>query len=159
MNKVTQSIYKKKVYELEKHGSNSVKLETIIDNNGNKRFIGGNGTPGNVPGMTIASSKWVLNGTNLIFEIFGSFSNNLSGGEVISSFTLPDWISNKIVPALNNTVTLMEVNLYFTSGGETVTTINVYKSGNILYFSALSSLTVDRQTFFNIRYNSIIDTE
>lgn len=158
MNEVSQSIYKKKVDDLE-NGSGVVTLDYIVDSQGNKRFIGGNGTPGNVPGMTIASSKWVLNGTNLIFEILGSFSNNLRSNEVISSFTLPDWISNKIVPVLNNTVTLMKVDLYFTSGGETVTSINVYKSGNILYFSALSNLTVDRQTFFNIRYNIIIDSE
>ena len=97
MNKVTQSIYKKKVDNLEKNGSGG-NLNDIVDSNGNPRFISGNGTAytEDVVGMTASSTKWVLNGNDLILELAGTFSQDVTGQTQLASYEMPQWISNKI---------------------------------------------------------------
>ena len=73
----------------------SANTENLVDSKGRNRFIVGDGNPGSVTGLTVSSSKWTLNGNNLVFEILGTFSgNNLSGLEKLSIFTLPEWIIN-----------------------------------------------------------------
>ena len=97
MNKVTQSIYKKKVDNLEKSGSGS-NLNNIVDSNGNLRFIWGNGIAytEDVVGMTASSTKWTLNGNDLILELAGTFSQDVTGQTQLATYEMPEWISNKI---------------------------------------------------------------
>ena len=63
--------------------------ENLVDSKGRNRFIGGNGNSANVSGMTIISSKWTLNGNNLIFEIIGGISQNIPALTKICTFNLP----------------------------------------------------------------------
>lgn len=134
-------------------------IEAFVDKNGNKRFIGGNGTPHNVSGMTVVSSKWALNGSNLMFEILGTFSGNLSGYDVISTFTLQDWISNKIAMPYNNIVDFITCSMVALDGSATNVMTQITKSGNVIYFTYATKITISSTSIFKIRYNLIIDNE
>ena len=132
-------------------------IEALVDSNGNNRFIGGNGTSGNVSGLTIASSKWVLNGTNLIFEILGTFSGNLSGFDILSSFTLPEWVANKIVTPVSNIVDILNCLMVSTKDVSGITIkVQITKSGDNIYFTNMTNINISDISLFKIRYNIII---
>lgn len=147
MNKVTQSIYKNAVDN------------ALFDSDGNFRFIIGDGKPSNVSGMTISSSKWALNGANLIFEILGVFSGqNLSGFDVLSTFTLPEWVINKIVTPASNVVDILSCEMISIEDASGVTIkVQVTKSGNNIYFTNVTNINISAISLFKIRYNIIID--
>ena len=146
MNKVTQSIYKNAV-------DNS-----LFDSNGNFRFIVGDGTARVVSGMTLHSIKWSLNGSNLMFEILGRFTSNLSGSEILCSFDLPDWVADKIVMAYNDIVDYIGYSVNTISGSTYNNKLQITKSGNTLYFTNVSVTSdINGSALFKIRYNIIID--
>lgn len=131
-------------------------IEALVDSNGNPRFIGGNGTPQPVSGMTVASSKWSLNGTNLMFEILGTFSGNINTNETLCTFALPNWICNKIHTATNNIIDAIDYIL------ATMTSLNrksvlLVNNGNDVIFTQIDNIIISEPVFFRIRYNIIID--
>ena len=134
--------------------------ENLVDSKGRNRFIVGNGTPGNVTGLTIASSKWTLNGNNLVFEILGTFSGALSGFDVLSTFALPDWIINKIVTPVRNVVDILNCNMIsIEDASATTIKVQVTTDGGNIYFTNLTNITISDISIFKIRYNIIIDNE
>ena len=146
MNKVTQSIYKNAV-------DNS-----LFDSSGNFRFIVGNGEPRSITGLTIASSKWALNGNNLLFEILGTFSGSLSGSDILSTFTLPEWVINKIVTPVRNVVDILTFSMISVADASaTSVRLQITKDGNNIYFSNVTNINIDALSIFKIRYNIIID--
>ena len=141
-------------------GSNGVRLDDIVDSQGHKRFIAGIGTPEIVSGMSIAYSKWVLNGTNLIFEILGTFSNDLIGGNnLLCTFTIPEWIVPKIQLAYNDIIDFIEYNITSLSGGTNNAKLQISITGNTIYFNNVSVATINGLCLFRIHYNTIIDNE
>ena len=135
-------------------------IEALVDSNGKQRFIGGNGNPGSLSGLTIASSKWVLNGTNLIFEILGTFSGNLSGFNILSTFTLPEWVINKIVTPASNIVDILNCQMISIKDASGITIkVQVTKDGNTIFFTNATNITISDISLFKIRYNIIIDNE
>lgn len=135
-------------------------IEALVDNNGNHRFIVGNGNPGNVTGLTISSAKWTLNGNNLVFEILGVFSGNLSGFDKLSTFTLPEWIINKIVTPARNIVDIISCSMIsIEDASDTNIKVQVIKDGNNIYFTNVTNITISDISLFKIRYNIIIDNE
>ena len=138
----------------------SANTENLVDSKGRNRFIVGNGNPGNVTGLTVASSKWTLNGNNLVFEILGTFSGALSGFDIISTFTLPDWIVNKIVTPASNVVDILTCSMIsIEDASATSIRLQLTKSGNDLYFTNLTNININDISIFKLRYNIIIDNE
>ena len=134
--------------------------ENLVDSKGRNRFIVGNGNPGNVTGLTVNSSKWALNGNNLVFEILGTFSGALSGFDVLSTFTLPDWIINKIVTPVRNVVDILNCNMVsLNDASSTTTKVQVTTDGGNIFFSNLTNININDPSVFKIRYNIIIDNE
>lgn len=134
--------------------------ENLVDSKGRNRFIVGNGNPGSLTGMTVASTKWTLNGNNLVFEILGSFSGDLTGFNILSTFTLPEWIANKIVMPASNVVDILTCQMVSTKdAGATSIRVQVTKSGVDIFFTNVSNITITDMSIFKIRYNIIIDNE
>lgn len=135
-------------------------IKALVDSNGNLRFIGGNGTLRNVSGLTVASSKWALNGTNLIFEILGTFSGNLSGFDILSIFTLPEWIINKIPTPVNNIIDILTCSMISTKDASAINIkVQVTTDGNNIFFTNVTNINISDISLFKIRYNIIIDNE
>ena len=134
--------------------------ENLVDSKGRNRFIVGNGNPGSLSGMTLASNKWALNGNNLVFEILGSFSGNLTGFNILSTFTLPEWIINKIVAPSGNIVDLLGCEMVSIKDASVITIkVQVTTDGNSIYFTNVTNITISDISLFKIRYNIIIDNE
>ena len=165
MNKVTQSIYKKKVDNLEQSGSGS-NLNNIVDSNGNLRFIEGNGTAytEDVVGMTASSTKWVLNGNDLILELARSFTQDVNGQPTIATFELPEWILNKITPLNNGELQIITPLSFNISSTTNYTNVNVtlLKLGNLLAFSLMDDISLSsfngNPVFFRFTSHLIIDS-
>ena len=133
------------------------KIENLVDAKGRNRFIVGNGTARVVSGMSLASIKWSLNGSNLMFEILGTFSSNLSGTDILCTFDLPDWVADKIMIAYNDIVDFTTYSITSLSGSTTEMKIEITKSGNTLYFTNRSVTTnINGLALFKIRYNLIL---
>ena len=134
--------------------------ENLVDSKGRNRFIVGDGNPGSLSGMTVASSKWTLNGNNLVFEILGSFSGDLTGFNILSTFTLPEWVANKIVTPVSNIVDILNCLMVSTKDASGITIkVQVTKSGRDIFFTNVSNITITDISIFKIRYNIIIDNE
>lgn len=134
--------------------------ENLVDSKGRNRFIVDNGNPGNVSGMTIASSKWTLNGNNLVFEILGSFSGSLSGFNVLSTFVLPEWVMNKIVTPVSNIVDILTCEMISTKDASGITIkVQVTTDGHSIFFTNMTNINISDPSIFKIRYNIIIDNE
>ena len=134
--------------------------ENLVDSKGRNRFIVGDGNPGSLSGLTVASTKWTLNGNNLVFEILGSFSGDLTGFNILSTFTLPEWIANKIVTPASNIVDILTCQMVSTKdAGATSIRVQVTKSGVDIFFTNASNITITDMSIFKIRYNIIIDNE
>ena len=132
--------------------------ENLVDSKGRNRFIVGNGEPRNVSGMTIASSKWTLNGNNLVFEILGTFTENLSGG-TLCMFDLPDWIISKIATPYNNVIDIIDCKIVFLDASATTIRVQITTDGGNVFFNNTTNATVSGTGIFKIRYNTIIDNE
>ena len=138
----------------------SANTENLVDSKGRNRFIVGNGNQGSITGLTIASSKWTLNGNNLVFEILGTFSGSLSGFDILSTFTLPEWVINKIVTPVRNIVDVLTFSMIsIADASATDVRLQVTKDGNTLYFTNATNININAQSIFKIRYNIIIDNE
>ena len=136
------------------------KTENLVDSKGRNRFIVGNGNPGSLSGLTVASTKWTLNGNNLVFEILGSFSGDLTGFNILSTFDLPEWVANKIITPASNIVDILTcLMISLQDAGGTSIRVQITKSGNTLYFTNASTITISDPSLFKIRYNIIIDNE
>ena len=134
--------------------------ENLVDSKGRNRFIVGDGNPGSLSGLTVASTKWTLNGNNLVFEILGSFSGDLTGFNILSTFTLPEWIANKIVTPASNVVDIITCDMIsLQDAGSTSIKLQVTKSGRDIFFTNGSTITISELSLFKIRYNIIIDNE
>ena len=134
--------------------------ENLVDSKGRNRFIVGDGNPGSLSGLTVASTKWTLNGNNLVFEILGSFSGDLTGFNILSTFTLPEWVANKIVMPVSNVVDILTCKMVSTKDASaTDIRVQVTKSGRDIFFTNVSNITITDMSIFKIRYNIIIDNE
>ena len=133
------------------------KIENLVDSKGRNRFIEGVGIPANVNGMTVASSKWTLNGNNLLFEILGTFSENLSGNTDLWTFKLPGWIVSNITTPYLNLVDFIRFDAVYTDRAPATGFMQIYKNEDTVTFKNQDNVTIDALTVFKIRYNIIID--
>lgn len=76
-------------------------FEDIVDQNGNKRFIEGDGTPLELTGFTSSYCKWSLSGTHLMLVLSGTIGESVTivNNSVLAEFELPEWVMDKIIPS------------------------------------------------------------
>ena len=78
-------------------GSGTITLDDIVDSQGNKRFIEGNGVPYSVAGITPKYYKWTLSGTHLMIVFaFETLPNATIDNKNLAKFEVPAFILNKI---------------------------------------------------------------
>ncbi len=74
-------------------------LDDIVDSQGNKRFIEGEGVNSTNPNITTLYNRWSLSGTHLMcVVVFKIGSTNIPNLEILSKYVLPEFIMNKIIP-------------------------------------------------------------
>ena len=160
MNKVTQSIYKKKVDDLEEGGGGG-ELNNIVDAKGNKRFVEGSGSPETITGVTSLYCKWSLSGTHLmlVYALTLDSGAGLTSRADICSFELPQWILDKIYPLSNELVDIVDA-IYVPDGGTPTKKEEwLYKTATGLKITNKSSIQATNTCYFRIQFDLLIDLE
>ena len=136
------------------------RIENLVDSKGRNRFIEGVGVPENVEGMTMISSKWTLNGNNLIFEIIGAVTKNIPQMSKICTFNLPVWLASKIIQVYSNTIDIKRYDVVSSDGGLSTTNLLINKNSNAIDFTTINGITFpEAQAFFRFTFYTIIDNE
>ena len=139
MNKVTQSIYKNSVDNLNKHSVN------------------GMGVISDVTGVIKKDSKWCLSGNNLCFEMTAMYPQPVTFGTTLVTFTLPKWIADKINKIQDNVVDLVNYSLATNDAGFTTTILLIELVNNTLSFKCANGISVNNETVMaKIRYNILL---
>ena len=141
---------------LDAGGSGAITLGDIVDSHENNRFISGNGTWSAVSGMQGICARWSLNGYNLMFEALGVFQSNVNRNTTIVSFSLPNWICNKIKSATNNIIDAIDY-ILATMKSLKNTYLLLLNTGSGISMTQIDSISISEPVFFRIRYNLIID--
>ena len=160
MNKVTQSIYKKKVDNFEQ-GEGGGKLDNIVDSQGNKRFIEGRGNPETITGVTSLYCKWSLSGTHLmlVYALNLDSGTSLNARTDICSFELPQWILDKIYSTFNGLVNVVDA-LYVPDGNTpTAKQEWLYKTATGLKITNKTGVQATNASYLRIQFDLLIDSE
>lgn len=161
MNKVTQSIYKKKVDNLEEGGSGS-ELDDIVDSHGNKRFIEGNGTPVTLSKYNFSICKWSLSGTHLMLVLAGTVeaTGSAISGQLFCTFELPVWIMNKIYPLSTTGIIESKSMYYYTDTESSISKQQILrKVNNTLTITNDGGGQFSNNMSFRIQFDLLIDSE
>ena len=141
---------------------NAKLFENIVDANGHKRFIDGNGIVNSeLTGLTSVFCKWSLSGTHIMFVLAGTFADEseISNAQMIVEFNLPEWIQNKIYGVWGSNIELKTYNMYANDWtSQTLDVILVKQTGGVRLQSAVNrTMTADRN--FRFAFDLIIDNE
>lgn len=148
---------------LENQKENGVNITQLVDANGNPRFIEGEGTPLEQEGVTISYCKWSLSGTHLMFVCAGTIEDTtiIENSKVIASFSLPNFIFEKIYPVWadvrieTKNITFYASNWVTQSAGFTLT-----KRSNAVEINLTSgNFTLTANRGFRMQFDLLIDTE
>lgn len=146
-------------------GSGGATLDDIVDSHDNKRFIEGEGVPTtSITGIDFLYNKWSLSGTHLMIVVVikATTSVTINANTYLASFTLPDYIFNKIVPISDDVVDYKTFNIY-DNIGTVVTTCNgfIRKLSNALNLKSGYSTTISLSSGKCIRFqfDLLIDSE
>ena len=143
-------------------GSGGSTLDDIVDKNGNKRFVEGNGTPFESDAdFNSKYCKWSLSGTHLMCVLSGTLSaNTILGAKTLASFTVPDYIGSKIITTWANRITMLEPYIKDSEGaGGTIVVLVNYSSNNITFQLVAQVPAINRERYFRIQFDMLIDSD
>ncbi len=135
-------------------------IEALVDDNGNPRFIEGDGVPATIDGFTATYCKWSLSGTHLMLVLAGNVANEcvIPVSTNIATFNLPDFIMDKIAPIISTTINRYAVTFYAEDFSNQSAVISLLKDNNVtMTFNSTFTLTANRN--FRIQFDILIDNE
>lgn len=142
---------------------NGAILDDIVDVNGNNRFIEGDGVGLELEGLDITYNKWSLSGTHLMFVIAGTIENGteVADGVNFSTFTLPEWIFDKIYPVWSAYIENKTMVLTASDWSTQTTIITLAKRTNTITIEHHkgSTLTLTADRGFRLQFDLLIDNE
>jgi hypothetical protein len=136
-------------------------LDDIVDSQGNKRFIEGEGTTETISGVTFTYNKWSLSGTHLMLVCAGETTSGtaLSSNMLFITYSLPDFIMNKIYPIwMNNSVDIKPFYIRnVNSESASLTNIQLRKENNTLTMYSSLAETLSGKRAFRFQFDLLID--
>lgn len=137
-------------------------LSSIVDDNGDARFVEGAITNDEISGVTYNYSKWSLSGTHLMLVIaFSVTSGTVLSSKVIGRLkdVVPQYILDKIVPLSGTRVDFKSFSGYTSDLNNTQSiSINFTKSGSDVNLNC-GSFTASYDLNFRIQFDLLIDAE
>lgn len=137
-------------------------MTNIVDSQGNKRFIEGNGVAVTaVDGLTLTYNKWSLSGSHIMFVLVGTFANatELAINTDLVSFTLPTWLLNKIIPVWGINIENKTFSAYANDWSFQNGIVALRKIDNKIFIRATSAVTFTAERSFRIQFDLLIDSE
>ena len=137
-------------------------MENIVDSAGNKRFIEGDGIPSTIEGVTFNFNKWSLSGSHLMFVLSGEMANGtaIAGAQTYSTYEIPKWVYDKIIPYVNNRVEIKGQYYYDNSyGTQTATSLLIKDTITETIKIITSAITLNTDRSFRVQFDLLIDSE
>lgn len=137
-------------------------FENIVDKDGHKRFVEGNGAPAEIEGVTPSFCKWSLSGSHLMVVYSGTIADGTTVpyATPFARFALPSWVMGKIVPVLSNLIANKKLSV-FNNQTYVETEYAGYfdKASETIDFYLYANLTPDYDGNFRIQFDLLIDNE
>lgn len=141
----------------------NLEMSNIVDSHGNKRFVEFNGVADtNLPeGFTITYNKASLSGTHLMLVLAGTIDNGVEipTNQSFTTFNLPSYIANKIVPVWAIYIERKTIELIADSWSSQNLGLTLLKSNNTLRIYSPGTLTLTDTRHFRIQFDLLIDSE
>lgn len=142
-------------------GTQGYNFANLVDKDGHPRFIEGNITIETISGITKSYGKWSLSGTHLMIVLACSVADATAiDGGTLANITLPEWITNKIVPTFSNAVLYQSVSMYADNWTSQSLGISLRKpSSNELRIAMESTVILTADRNFRVQFDLLIDNE
>lgn len=137
-------------------------LSSIVDDNGNQRFIEGSAVLEDITGITVNYNKWSLSGTHLMIVLGASVADTTSivSNTKIATYNLPEYILDKITALYSNSVvSSYQFTLYADDGTSQACNVSLYIYSGYLEIRLRSNVTLTDDRNFRIQFDLLIDTE
>ena len=137
-------------------------FENIVDKDGHKRFIEGDGVPLELTGFTGAYCKWSLSGTHIMFVLAGTLDNTtaVSSNSALATFTLPKWIYDKIYVVWGvNALEMKNVAFYGNDWTSQSVALALIKSTDNKIIINGGGFTASADRNFRVAFDLLIDNE
>lgn len=136
-------------------------LESIVDSNGNKRFVEWILNTNPSSGITFSYAKASLSGTHLMIVIAGTMATGDYAIGGLANIVLPLYIGQKIRPVSGNIVEYK--NVYAIASNYQTQTIQtglfINQANNTLTVNLVSPIAITTDRNFRIQYDLLIDSE
>lgn len=137
-------------------------MDSIVDSQGHKRFIEGNGVPNTIEGFTFSYCKWSLSGTHLMIVLAGSVANEtaFTYKELARFNNIPRWVLDKIVAVFSNKIIRLSIGMYASSGVQQNLGLFLAKpdGNNLIIETSGDSVTLNADRNFRAEFDLLIDT-
>lgn len=137
-------------------------LSSIVDANGNARFVEGDGELADDTGITVSYNKWSLSGTHLMVVLAGTIADEtaLTSNQLLTTYTIPEYIGEKIYEVLYNIIEVKGVNTYASDYTTQSVPIHFRKvSDTSLILRVGSDITLTAERTFRVQFDLLIDTD
>lgn len=135
-------------------------FESIVDKNGNNRFIEGDLDVETITGVSFTYAKWSLSGTHLMIVIAGDVASGTTlSQQDLCTIDLPDFIKDKIVVLFSSVVALNETKAYDGSWNAQDIYSYLYKSSDNIGINVYSTTEFATNKSFRIQFDLLIDNE
>ena len=135
-------------------------LSSIVDNQGNPRFIEGDIEIGEITGVSKEYAKWSLSGTHLLIVVCATAENGtvISAGQELCTFNVPEWIFDKIISLGGGSVDRGSATFVDENASSQNIAVYLGKYGTSLRIT-LGGLTFSAKRTGRIVFDLLIDTD
>ena len=135
-------------------------FETIVDKNGNKRFIEGDLDTETIEGIEFTYAKWSLSGSHLMIVLAGDVASGTTiSQQNLCEIDLPDFIKDKIVVLFSSVVSLNETKAFDGSWNSQDIYSYLYKTNEGIGIYVYSTTEFATNKSFRIQFDLLIDNE
>ena len=150
-------------YDVYGNGTKTIKntlidFNSLIDEQGHKRFDKGTITGETISGMTVDVGEWVLNGYQLSIEFDINIANGTTlANQILAYVEIPQWVYDKLTPIWSYWLANYSPNAFDTNGGaQSLGGIYLGKQNNKLQILKSGSVTLSANRFAKIQFDIFV---
>ena len=138
-------------------------IATLIDSNGNSRFVEGDITMKTITGVTQTYGKWSLSATHLMLVIGFTIDNNtVLSPQAVANVDLPEYIYNKIIPLWtsgNHNYVARYTNTIYDADGQNNQNLQCFLLKDTKVGIQIGSLTANSDKIVRVAFDLLIDAD
>ena len=134
-------------------------ISTLIDKDGHKRFVNGNGVPAEITGFTASYCKWSVSDSHLMIVLAGTFADESElQNSGLAEYDLPSWIKDKISPVWSVYIEAKSVKVYNSDWSTQDMGVVLEKTSNGVKITQTGgTFTLTKERSFRVTFDLNID--